>query len=153
MEKKDILHKIGALNRKPERITNSLFTEYDFFDPSDNVQIKYEMLRANQVDKKQVSHVCKQFGYSREAFYVILKRFKQQGFAGLLDSLRQKKDTLLINQDIVRMIIQTKFKDPNISGAKLANKINASFNTGYKKRTIEKAIVSLGLREKKSHLS
>jgi hypothetical protein len=51
MEKKDILRKVGALNKYPEKITNPLFLEHDFFDPFDNVQIKYEMLRANQIDK------------------------------------------------------------------------------------------------------
>jgi transposase len=148
MEKKDILCRMGALNKNPEKITNHLFLEFGFFDPLDKVQIKYEMLRANQVDREKVAHICKQFNYSREAFYVILKRFKQQGFTGLLESPRQKKSTIMINQDIIKMIIQTKFKEPNISSANLTNKINSKFNTEYKKRTIEKAVATLGLTKK-----
>jgi len=120
MEKKDVLSKIRALNKNPEKITNSLFIEHDFFDPLDNVQIKYEMLRVNQVDKQKVSHVCKQFNYSREAFYVILQKFKKQGIVGLLEISRQKKNTIMLNQDIVKMIIQTKYENPKISGSKLA---------------------------------
>jgi transposase len=150
MKKKDILLKMGVLNKNPEKITNHLFLEYGFFDPLDNVQIKYEMLRANQVDREKVIHICKQFNYSREAFYVILKRFKQQGFTGLLESSRQKKSTIMLNQDIVNMIIQAKFKETDISGSNLTNKINSKFNTDYKKRTIEKAVATLGL-SKKNH--
>ncbi len=145
MKKKDILAHLGALNKNPEKLTNSLFIERDFFDPLDNVQIKYEMLRANQVDNQKVSRICRQFNYSREAFYVILRKFKKHGIIGFLESSRQKKNTVMLNQDIVKMIIQTKFNNPNISGAKLAQKINAKFNTDYKKRAIEKAVKALGL--------
>jgi len=149
MEKKDLLSKIRALNKNPEKITNPLFIEHDFFDPLDNIQVKYEMLRANQVDKQKVSHICKQFNYSREAFYVILRRFKKQGIVGFLEGSRQRKNTIMLNQDIVKMIIQTKYESPHISGSKLAQKINATFNTDYKKRAIEKAIKVLGLTKKK----
>lgn len=149
MNKKDVLSKIGALNKNPAKVTNSLFIEQDFFDPLDNVQIKYEMLRANQVDNQKVSHVCKQFNYSREAFYVILRRFKKQGIVGFLENSRQKKNTIMLNQGIVKMIIHTKFNNPDISGSNLAQKINAKFNTDYKKRAIEKAVKALGLTKKK----
>lgn len=149
MKKKDILAHLGALNKNPEKVTNSLFIERDFFDPLDNVQIKYEMLRANQVDNQKVSRICKQFNYSREAFYVILRKFKKHGIIGFLESSRQRKNTVMLNQDIVKMIIQTKFNNPNISGSKLAQKINAKFNTDYKKRAIEKAVKALGLTKKK----
>ncbi len=150
MGKKDILRKVGALNKYPEKITNPLFLEYDFFDSFDNVQIKYEMLRANQIDRQKVAHVCKQFNYSREAFYVILRRFKQRGFAGLLEAPRQKKSTIMANHDMIKTIIRRKFEEPDISGAQLTNEINAIYHTEYKKRSIEKAIAALGLTKKKS---
>ncbi len=149
MKKKDILAHLGALNKNPEGVTHSLFIERDFFDPLDNVQIKYEMLRANQVDNQKVSRICRQFNYSREAFYVILRKFKKHGIIGFLESSRQRKNTVMLNQDIVKMIIQTKFNNPNISGSKLARKINVKFNTDYKKRAIEKAVKVLGLTKKK----
>jgi len=152
MKKKDILRKAGALNSSPEKITHPLFLEYDFFDPFDNVQIKYEMLRANQIERLKVTHVCKQFNYSREAFYVILRRFKQMGFAGLLEAPRQKKNTIMVNQDIVKTIIKRKFQEPDISGALLTDEINDTYHTDYKKRSIEKTIAALGLTKKKSRL-
>lgn len=152
MEKKDILRKVGALNKYPEKITNPLFLEHDFFDPFDNVQIKYEMLRANQIDKLKVIHVCKQFNYSREAFYVILRRFKQLGFAGFLETPRQKKSTIMVNQAMIKTIIKRKFEKPDISGSQLADEINNTYHTNYKKRSIEKTIAALGLTKKKSRL-
>jgi transposase len=151
MEKKEVLSKIGAINKKPEKVAdNPLFKKHAFFDPLDNVQVKYEMLRSNQVDQQKVTHICKQFGYSREAFYVILRKFKKHGIAGLLEESRQKKNTILLNEDIANMIIQAKFQNRDISGAKLAQKINAKFNTDYKKRAVEKAVKTLNLTKKKS---
>jgi len=152
MEKKEVLSQLGALNKNPEKVTNYLFKKHDFFDPQDKVQIKYEMLRANQVDGQKITHICTQYNYSREAFYVILRKFKHQGIVGFLEGSRQKKNTIMINQDIAKMIIQMKFENPDISGAKLAQKINATFNADYKKRAIEKAVKSLGLTKKKSKL-
>lgn len=148
MNKKEILSDLGALNKKPENVTNHLFNEYNFFDPVDNVQVKYEMLRACQVDKQKVSHVCKEFNYSREAFYVIFRKFRKHGIVGFLEDSRKKKKTIMLNQDIVKMIIQTKFDEPDISGNSLAEKINAKFGTDYKKRAIEKAVKALGLTKK-----
>ncbi len=34
-----------VLNPHPEKVTDSLFREEEFFDPHDLVQVKYEMLR------------------------------------------------------------------------------------------------------------
>ncbi len=143
MEKKEVLSSIGAINNNPEKVTSSLFLSNDFFDPLDNVQVKYEMLRSNQVEQHKVTHICNQYGYSREAFYVILRKYKAQGIAGLLEGVRKKKSTIMLNEDIIKMIIKEKFHNPDISGAKLAKKINAKFKTDYKKRAIEKAVKAM----------
>ncbi len=149
MEKQEVLSSIGAINKSPEKVTNRLFLSNDFFDPLDNVQVKYEMLRSNQVEKHKVTHVCNQYCYSREAFYVILRKFKSKGIAGLVEGVRKKKNTIMLNESIINTIIQVKFHDPDISGAKLAEKINVKFRTDYKKRAIEKAVKALGLTKKK----
>ena len=43
--KREALQRQGSLNRRPERVSDTLFTEDEFFDPCDVVQVKYEMLR------------------------------------------------------------------------------------------------------------
>ena len=47
-KKIEALRSSGALNRHPQKVRHSLFAEYDFFDPHDLVQLKYETLRAVQ---------------------------------------------------------------------------------------------------------
>jgi hypothetical protein len=41
------------------------FQDSDFFDPNDLVQVKYEMLRQGQLDKRAVPPKAKEFGFSR----------------------------------------------------------------------------------------
>ena len=56
-KKLNALKKYSALNRQPQRVRDKLFDQDDFFDAWDLVQVKYEMLRKVQVDKKTVSDV------------------------------------------------------------------------------------------------
>lgn len=148
MEKEKILLQAGALNKHPEKITSPIFMKHDFFDPLDKVQIKYEMLRANRVDKIKVSEISKQFNYSRDGFYRILRKFKKNGIAGLFEPSCKKKNTVINNRDITNMIIREKVKQSDISGNKLAQKINSTFKTNFGKRTVEKALKSLGIGKK-----
>lgn len=41
--KKKFLEKEGIINPKPERVSTSLFESFEFFDPLDLPQVKYEM--------------------------------------------------------------------------------------------------------------
>ena len=49
IQKKKALLASGTLNPHPEAVQSALFTG-GFFDPHDKAQVKYEMLRAKQVD-------------------------------------------------------------------------------------------------------
>ena len=40
----------GTLNPRPQKVRNPRFAETEFFDPHDLVQVKYETLRAVEVD-------------------------------------------------------------------------------------------------------
>ena len=43
--KRQALRQTGTLNPRPDRVTDELFADSDFFDPNDLLQVKYEMLR------------------------------------------------------------------------------------------------------------
>ena len=67
MEEKDkknkFLEAAGALNPKPEQVKDQKFRlPQGFFDPRDKVQVKYEMLRANEVDGDNISEAAPRFG-------------------------------------------------------------------------------------------
>jgi transposase len=78
------LRAAGALHPHPEHITDELFMRPAFFDRRDRVQVKYEMLRAHDVDGRRISEVARVFGTSRQALYAAAAAFQAQGIPGLL---------------------------------------------------------------------
>ena len=61
------LRSSGALNRHPEKVRHPLFSEHDFFDPHDMVQLKYETVRAIELDSSPIAQAALDFGLSRPA--------------------------------------------------------------------------------------
>ena len=74
--KRKILKQARAWNPHPERVKADLFKIHPFFDPEDKVQVKYEMLRAREVEGDGLSETCSKFGFSRESYRHILERFR-----------------------------------------------------------------------------
>ncbi len=85
------LRAAGALHPHPEQITDELFMRSAFFDRRDRVQVKYEMLRAHDVDGRRISEVARTFGTSRQALYAAAATFQAQGIPGLLPRPRGPK--------------------------------------------------------------
>src|SRR5579863_4307408 len=63
------LREQGAVNPRPQTVTDDLFTASEFFDPNDLVQVKYEMLRRVEKDGQSVTEAAVKFGFSRPSFY------------------------------------------------------------------------------------
>src|SRR5450432_3237579 len=85
------LQQQGALNPRPKEVRDELFRQDDFFDPRDLVQVKYEMLRRVQSERKSVTDAAANFGFSRPSFYQALSAFEQDGLAGLVPHKRGPK--------------------------------------------------------------
>ncbi len=88
--------RIKAEKRPAERkhgqeIHDDFFLGHSFFNPEDQMQVKYEMLRRVDVEGAQVSRTVKAFGFSRVSFYAIRKRFQKDGLNGLVDKARGPK--------------------------------------------------------------
>src|SRR5215469_7428127 len=77
------LRQQGALNPRPEQVTDQLFLTNEFFDPRDLVQVKYEMLRRVQSDGQPVSRAAAALGFSRPSFYQAQATFQQGGLPAL----------------------------------------------------------------------
>jgi hypothetical protein len=91
-KKKEALLTMGALNKQPEYVTCELFKKGgNFFDPNDKLQVKYEMIRAVQVDCLPISSVARAFGFSRETYYRAAKSFELEGCVGLLDQAQERR--------------------------------------------------------------
>ena len=76
-KKIEALRSCGALNRNPQKVRHPLFTEHDFFDPHDMVQLKYETIRAVDVDGRPIAEASVDFGLSRPTIYEAQENFRQ----------------------------------------------------------------------------
>jgi hypothetical protein len=80
-KKIEALRSSGALNRHPQRVRHPLFAEHDFFDPNDMVQLKYETVRAVEVDGRPIAQAALDYGLSRPTLYEAQENFRQEGIA------------------------------------------------------------------------
>jgi hypothetical protein len=87
-KKIEALRSCGVLNRHPEEVRNPLFTENEFFDPHDLVQLKYETIRGVEVDGRPIAQAALDSGLSRPTIYEARENFRQEGIEGLLPEKR-----------------------------------------------------------------
>ncbi len=152
-EKKNQKHKnleeAGLLNQTPERVHAPLFREHpEFFDAHDALQVRYEMLRSHQVDKKSVVEICRRFRVSRQTFYNLQERFMSEGTAGLLPKKPGPKGPSKLTGEVLEFAEQQLKQDVQIAAAELQRQIEERSGVSFHRRTIEKLLKEL--RSKKN---
>src|SRR3984957_7335543 len=116
------LHQHGSLNPRPEGVGNDLFSTYDFFDPKDLVQVKYEMLRQVLVERSSVTEAAAEFGLSRPSFYEAQAAFAENGLLGLVPEKRGPRRAHKLSAEVVEFLRVAKAEDPTLSGAALRDR-------------------------------
>jgi hypothetical protein len=86
--KAEILLEDGTLNPAPEKVRDPKFRQSEFFDPSDAVQVKYEMLRRVCIENASVTDASAEYGISRPTYYQAKASFDGAGIAGLVPKKR-----------------------------------------------------------------
>jgi len=90
--KHEEMRKNGSYNHRASTVTAEIFKgSSPFFDAHDLVQVKYEMLRAVDKERQEVSSTSAAFGFSRVSFYQIKKEYDESGVAGLIPKKRGPK--------------------------------------------------------------
>jgi len=126
----------GLLHLNPGAVSASLFDGSNrFFLVHDKVQVKYEMLRAHEVDGVSVSTASEIHGYSRAAFYLIATAFVEKGMLGLLDERRGRRGPVKVTPEIIAYLESA---DPAWSGVDLAIEIERRFGVDLHRRTVER---------------
>ncbi len=138
-QKKKALLASGTLNPHPEAVQSALFTG-DFFDPLDRAQVKYEMLRAKQVEGITVTEACRQFGFSRESFYQIRDAFHQQGFNAFLPAKRGRKGPSKLKGEALAFALTKKQEEPEIDPGRLAVLISQRYDIEVHRTTVLRAL-------------
>jgi transposase len=138
--KTKVLTEYGALNLRPEKVTDELFFQNEFFDPRDLVLVKYEMLRRVRVDGQSVTQAAHGFGFSRVAFYQAQAAFAKEGLAGLLPRRRGPRRAHKLSDTVLDFIDQQRAADPTLRAEVLASMIRKRFRLSVHPRSIERAL-------------
>jgi len=96
----------GATHPHPQAVTDPLFRDSAFFDPNDLVQVKYEMLRSVEKERRSVVEAAGAFGLSRPVFYVTQELFNREGLPGLLPRKRGPKQPHKLNDEALAVLAQ-----------------------------------------------
>jgi transposase len=146
-EKKiEALRSCGALNRNPQKVHHLLFAEHVFFDPRDLVQLKYEAIRAVDVDGCSIAQASADFGLSRPTIYQAHENFRQEGLGGLLPQKRGPKKARKLTPAVRLYLEELVGTEPHLKAPALAARIRKRFGIVLHPRTVEKALAKKGRR-------
>lgn len=137
--KTETLHEQGVYNPRADRVTDPLFTEEEFFDPRDLVQVRYELLRRVTKEGMKVVDAARSFGLSRDSYYKLLEKFRSEGLAGLLPKKRGPKAPHKVTPEIEKFIEEKASAEESHSDTHLTDLVEDRFGVRVHPRTITRA--------------
>jgi transposase len=137
----------GTVNPHPEKVTDELFMEEDFFDPCDLVQVKYEMLRRIRIDGQLIQGAARAFGLSRPTFYKAQADYERGGLGGLLPARRGPRRAHKLSEPVMAFVVSEIAAEKSLRAPELAARIKERFGVEVHPRSIERA---LARRQKKT---
>ena len=144
--KHERLRQAGLLNPRPERVRDPRFDSSDFFDPSDIVQVRYEMVRLVRLDKLTLAKAAERFGVSLPTCFRAVKAFASHGLQGLLSERRGPRGPRKATPEILRFVDDYRALHGRTGTATMVQLIQQQFGVSLHPRGLEKA---LARREKK----
>lgn len=147
--KRKILKETRAWNPHPERVKADLFKAHPFFDPEDKVQVKYEMLRAREVEGEGLSETCLKFGFSRESYRHILERFRLEGLAGLFGHKPGRKGPVKATERVQDFIHGERSQDGSLTADELVSRCGEQCGVSLSRRTVFRILAATPESKKK----
>jgi len=144
--KTEALREQGALNPHADRVRDKLFSEHNFFDARDLVQVKYEMVRRVEAEGASITDASAAFGFSRPSFYQAQEVLRLHGLVGLLPKKRGPRSAHKLSTAVVEYLVQIRVEEPEASSRELAERVERRFGIRVHARSVERA---LARREKK----
>ena len=136
------LKRTGTLNPRPNSVSDSLFKENPFFDPTDLLQVRYEMLRRHSVEGVSIVDVAITFGVSRPTVYQAQAAFQQAGLSGLLPKHRGPKEGHKLSSEIIEHVRTLRTADPGLTTVGCIRAIQEKFGITVHRRSLERAMAS-----------
>jgi transposase len=134
------LRERGCLNSEPERVSDPLFSQGDFFDARDTIQVKYEMLRRVRIDGHPIADSARTFGFSRPSFYQVQQAFDSGGLPALLPKKPGPRGGHKLRADVVEWLASLLENEPELSSSQLAERVVQQFGLLVHPRSIERAL-------------
>jgi transposase len=138
--KRKALQTSGTFNSRAAQVRHPLFQQSSFFDPEDLLQLKYETLRAVEVEKCPIAKAAREFGLSRPTIYEAQAQLGQQGLEGLLPHKRGPKAAHKLTDQVLQYLQEQARAEPEIEAEQLAGRVRQRFAVKLHPRTIQKAL-------------
>lgn len=133
------LQESDTLNPHPDKVTDALFQEHDFFDSRDLLQVKYEMLHRVKIEGWSVKQAAEAFGFSRPAFYHAQVAFEREGIVGLFPHKRGPRGAHKLSEEVMQFIGQLSEDEPTVTSNDMVNRVAERFGVKVHQRSIERA--------------
>jgi transposase len=138
LPKEKALRESGTLNTHP--VTDALFSNSDFFDPRDLVQVKYEMLRKVNQEGQSINQTSAAFGFSRPSFYKVLADYEREGITGLLPRKRGPHGGHKLTDEVLEFVKGNCSTEHPMSIPELLCEVEKHFELRIHRRSLERAI-------------
>lgn len=134
------LQATATFNPRAAAVRHDRFQKSDFFDPRDLLQLKYEAVRAVQVEGYSIAQAAAEFGLSRPTIYQAQAQLERAGLPGLLPHKRGPKQPRKLTSPVQQFLDELRAGQPGLSAAELARRVRHRFRVTLHPRTIEKAL-------------
>jgi transposase len=139
--KQRALQEGGTLNARADAVHDPAFTQGEFFDAADLVQVRYEMLRRVRTEGVSVTDAVARFGLTRPTFYKLQADFERAGLAGLLPAKRGPHGPHKLTAEVMRVIDEARQEQPQLDGPALVELVWQRCGVLVHRRTVERALV------------
>lgn len=142
------LYQKGCLNPKPQQVKDEIFEKYDFFDPCDLIQVKYEMIRKVKKEEWTVQRASKIFGFSRPSFYDAQRAFESGGIPGLIPKKRGPRHPHKLTDDVIMFLEECIEQDHKLKPTELLSLLETRFDLRVDIRSIRRALAKVKVKVK-----
>jgi transposase len=118
----------------------------------DEITFKLAMLYEGQCEGLGPTRAARKFGYSKQRYFQLLRRFRERGAIALKSRKRGPRTHYRRTREVVRQVIRHRFLDPDASAAVIAQKLRQS-GWPISTRSVERVIEEYGLQKKTPHVS
>ncbi len=142
--KRQALRASGTFNPRSTTVREGLFQKSAFFDPEDALQVKYEAVRAVEIDGRPLARVATDFGLSRPTLYQTQRQLHAQGLESLYPRKRGPKGAHKVTAEVQVQLRRWAQAEPELGAAEMARRLRQTLAVKIHPRTIEKTLQRQG---------